>query len=288
MASSVSRPSESCIDIWRRILAERERYLDFYELIKADWQLAIEAYISHEGDPSHLIPLELSEYTQNEEEAAARKASLIALYTPKPHKLPYAILERMRREHGLLHCPSCGATGAPGTLDHYLPKAVFPELSIVLLNLVPMCSDCQGVKLSEFSSDTGGKRFFHPYFDVIRDPLIRVEFVQPYRSPSFNILTNPALDRSLAELAKLHYSGLEFEIRFRRFLETKYMHLLKQARLHRNTPQRVSFSDLLAMHLQREESEKSINAWEAIFYRSVLEDQQLLHYFEQGELPDNL
>jgi 5-methylcytosine-specific restriction endonuclease McrA len=38
-------------------------------------------------------------------------------------------------------CPFCGF-GHTTTLDHYLPKAKYPQFSVLPFNLVPSCKDC--------------------------------------------------------------------------------------------------------------------------------------------------
>src|SRR5262245_19880217 len=44
-------------------------------------------------------------------------------------------------------CPLCGHRNVK-TLDHYLPKALFPALTVTPINLIPACSDCNKAKLS--------------------------------------------------------------------------------------------------------------------------------------------
>lgn len=39
-------------------------------------------------------------------------------------------------------CPLCGGLGFPENLDHYLPKKQFSQFSVLPLNLVPACRDC--------------------------------------------------------------------------------------------------------------------------------------------------
>ncbi len=39
-------------------------------------------------------------------------------------------------------CPFCGGIGTPRNLDHFLPKAFFPQFAVLPLNLVPACRDC--------------------------------------------------------------------------------------------------------------------------------------------------
>jgi len=60
-------------------------------------------------------------------------------------------------------CPYC-SVGYASTLDHYLPKNKFPQLSIVPLNLVPSCKDCNTGKKTGYPT-TSNQQSLHPYFD---------------------------------------------------------------------------------------------------------------------------
>ncbi|MDX8046621.1 HNH endonuclease signature motif containing protein [Gracilibacillus sp. S3-1-1] len=68
----------------------------------------------------------------------------------------------------LLHaskiCPFCGYR-ISGTLDHYLPKARFPEFSVNPLNLIPCCRDCNSAKLTNMPSNE--EETLHPYYDNV-------------------------------------------------------------------------------------------------------------------------
>jgi hypothetical protein len=60
-------------------------------------------------------------------------------------------------------CPFCGFTDAD-TLDHYLPKAKYPQLSVLPINLVPSCSKCNKDKHTAIAT-TAEEQSLHPYFD---------------------------------------------------------------------------------------------------------------------------
>jgi len=62
-------------------------------------------------------------------------------------------------------CPLCGHRDV-STLDHYLPKAFYPRLSVVPINLVPACKDCNTGKLVTFPVNEETETL-HPYFDDI-------------------------------------------------------------------------------------------------------------------------
>lgn len=286
MVAKITHPKEDSIQVFEKIISERARYKDFYKSIKNDWLKNIESYIKHKGNPEHVVALDLSKYTVNEQEKADRKNSLIALYSPKKEtkKTPYEILSKMRREHGLICCPSCGDAGTPGTLDHYLPKDKFPELSILLMNLTPMCSDCQLIKGTEYITEGGLKKYIHPYYDEVNLPLYYVIFKPPYVTPIFSIVINEELNEPLLSLVKEHINGIDLDTRFKRFCNTKYVHLLKMAK--RNRDGSGTLETIINYCLQTEE-DKAINCWEAVFYRSVLKDGNLREYLKNGVLPES-
>lgn len=63
--------------------------------------------------------------------------------------------------HG--RCPICGV-GPVSTLDHHLPKAEYPVLSVTPTNLVPACYWCQTSKMKGYPT-TAAEQTIHPYFD---------------------------------------------------------------------------------------------------------------------------
>lgn len=61
------------------------------------------------------------------------------------------------------HCPYCGIS-EPGSLDHYMNKSTYKALALCRLNLVPMCTTCNGSKSKGPYTD-----FFNPYYFVNPD-----------------------------------------------------------------------------------------------------------------------
>lgn len=286
MVSTVKHPQENSIDVLKAVLNERQKYKSFYDRIKDDLITQAELFIEYNGDPSQLKPLNLTNYTDTEDEAEARKQSLIGLYSPKVEKQPYTQLENMRKHNGLVVCPSCGEPGRPRTLDHYLPKKTYPELAVLLLNLTPMCDWCQGEKLAEYVTKDGKKRYIHPYFDNVNQPLFSIKFTQPFSTPSIDIEVKGELPRELISLVNSHLEGIDFLNRFKEYFKTKYVNILRKAKKCRQ-PGTVCFRDTLAIILDMENN-ISFNSWDAVLYRSILEDDNLMDYLENTPLPDYL
>ena len=64
-------------------------------------------------------------------------------------------------------CPYCGIVGVR-SLDHYLPKSLFPAYSVTPNNLVPSCSHCQTEK-GDYFPEREEEQIIHPYFDNFSD-----------------------------------------------------------------------------------------------------------------------
>jgi hypothetical protein len=62
-------------------------------------------------------------------------------------------------------CPLCDHRPV-STLDHLLPKRLFPALAVTPDNLVGTCADCNKTKLS-FAPTEVEEVFLHPYFDDV-------------------------------------------------------------------------------------------------------------------------
>jgi hypothetical protein len=62
-------------------------------------------------------------------------------------------------------CPLCSQR-VVRTLDHYLPKSKYPIYSIIPINLIPSCSDCNKDKLVENPTNSE-EESLHPYYDDV-------------------------------------------------------------------------------------------------------------------------
>ncbi|EJR3606048.1 HNH endonuclease [Vibrio vulnificus] len=307
VAKLVPPPYDSTLVV-RNVIRERVHHRDFYASIQGDWIAQVLSYIENSGSPELIAPLNLRPYitVQNIEEESRReprrgesedptqrlldrrKKSLIGLYSPASDKQPYEILEALRRKHRLLFCPSCGEPGKPGTLDHYLPKTVYPELSIVVLNLTPMCSECQGRKGSDITDEYGNKIFIHPYFDPVEEVLLELQILEPYSTPAaFTVGVPDDIDEPLRSLVERHIEGIDFVDRFEEFCRIEYTNLLMTFSDEREQPEPSTSKQIISRFLRQYERQ-SVNRWESIFYRGILANQNLLNYLDEGELPEFL
>lgn len=61
-------------------------------------------------------------------------------------------------------CPICSQRKV-SSIDHYLPKSLFPSLAVAPVNLIPACDPCNKKKLDKVAN-TYENGTLHPYFDI--------------------------------------------------------------------------------------------------------------------------
>jgi hypothetical protein len=72
-------------------------------------------------------------------------------------------------------CQHC-AIDSVGSLDHILPKELFPEFVLNPLNLIPCCPICNSHKNQNWKSEEGADYFINLYTD--RLPRVQYLFVE--------------------------------------------------------------------------------------------------------------
>lgn len=164
-------------------------------------------------------------------------------------------------------CPFCVQRDVR-TLDHFLPKNLFPEFAVLPANLVPCCFDCNHAKSSHISNSSESQ-VFHPYFDdwshldLLRaaiewDDAVDVEF-------SINVGEIPPL---VAARATLHFEKLQ--------LGSLYSDHASVELVQRKASFEMTFDDggpeALRLELWREFQSRRVpfpNAWQPALYRAL-------------------
>lgn len=98
------------------------------------------------------------------------KSDLVKVYDnyfvsqDKPARRIYNALLNAAEER----CPFCGGIGTPRNLDHFLPKAHFPQFSVLPINLVPACRDCNMDGKGHDFAINAEEQIIQPYVDKAR------------------------------------------------------------------------------------------------------------------------
>lgn len=74
------------------------------------------------------------------------------------------VYDRIRNSSPNKRCPLCGV-GTVAQVDHHLPKSRYPDLAVLLANLVPTCHFCNDKKKAKYPK-VACEQTFHPYYDI--------------------------------------------------------------------------------------------------------------------------
>lgn len=100
-------------------------------------------------------------------------------------------------------CPLCSQR-LVGTLDHYLPKAHYPQYAISRVNLYPACIECNKAKLDTVNSDKENQTF-HPFFDRLHDIIWLSASLKGGASPALVFYVNDNVPQRFALRQRMRY-----------------------------------------------------------------------------------
>lgn len=254
----------------------RTKYKEFYKDIKDDYIEAHLIYDRNSGDFNKIFPLDISKYCCSVEDTAGKIDTLKNLYLNKTSYF-CSLLDNLRTNNGLQSCPNCGEDGSPNTLDHYLPKLAYPELSVCIYNLVPMCSKCQNEKSIDYKDSNNNKIFFHPYYDNYATDMYILEVIpqSTYRTPSISIKVRNSVPTDLKKIALSQFKELNLANRFSSFITQTYLTTVDNL-LSTDTDVNVLLNIFINMHIK-----KGVNNWNVILYKSLLENNNFIEWVKK-------
>ncbi|CAH6845385.1 HNHc domain-containing protein [Vibrio chagasii] len=161
------------------------------------------------GQPDHTVVVE-----------PLTKKKLVRLYEyylldkKKPGRDAYETLLASTNEK----CPMCGDIGRPRNLDHFLPKAHFPQYSILPINLIPCCRDCNMDGKGDDFATSEEQQLIHPYLDkniFSREKWVSARYIMGDPGVLEYIVTPPdTWDPVDQNRAIKHFSEFDLENRF--------------------------------------------------------------------------
>lgn len=276
MVMLLAAPATCSLQMVDDIITERlgGRNAEFFTGIAQDWRDRVQTFIDAAGSPAVIPTWPDIEHKKN---------SFLNLYlSPKDGSVQGNMLAAMR-EHELSLCPACGEAGAPNTLDHYLPKGKYPHFCVTPLNLFPMCDACQTNK-KEKTGDADDPRFFlHPYFDVfIANQVVELLIEPPFDTPTFELSSVAVLPAPQRTLVNRHLKELGVVPRYARFFRNQHQRLLRLVQSLRDADLDVEENLVI---FRDNSAQPTRNAWEHVFYSSVLSNADMLKYLAEEDLP---
>ncbi|KAE9651046.1 hypothetical protein EJD88_20360 [Pseudomonas sp. PB105] len=143
--------------------ALRQRYMDAEDLIKI-WA------IKYSTNAQTAKLFKFAPHTGKRNEIAVQTLTKLECYKLYEQYFRGSTKSARRHYDSLLLsiptqlCPYCGF-GHIYTIDHYLPKAKYPQFSVTIPNLIPACRDCNEGCKNALYSVTEGEQPLHPYYD---------------------------------------------------------------------------------------------------------------------------
>ncbi|MFN3354784.1 MAG: hypothetical protein ACK418_02025 [Pseudomonas sp.] len=277
MVMRLPKPQHCSVTLVQDVVRERQGGVNalYFTGIETEWKARTQIYLDNSGSPEY-VPLWPA--IPNE-----KKKSLKYLYTHPALGSAQGIVLDDLNNHELNLCPACGEFGKPNTLDHYLPKGKYPHFSITPVNLFPMCDSCQKEKLEKTHTAIEPRLFLHPYFDVFLErQIIRVVIHPPYDTPTFSIELLDWLSDEQRLVVQAHIRELAIERRFAGFFKDESIRILKHAAKIRNGNQTIEQSLELFRSLYEE---PTLNSWQHLYYRAVLDNPDMLEYLTIGVFP---
>ena len=209
-----------------------------------------------------------------------KKSELIKLYgtyfvsQKKPGRIIYDSIMTAANEK----CPFCGGVGRPRNLDHYLPKAHFPEFSVLPINLIPSCRDCNMDGKGETFATSEGKQVLHPYLD--NDKFFNEQWLfarylpdaegEPGVIEYFVQAPQNWTDNQKARVEQ-HFTDFELGIRFSKEAGARLIPLLSQ--IDNLARFQLPIEDIRATILQPViNSAPFVNHWEKVMCEALIRD----------------
>lgn len=201
-------------------------------------------------------------------------------------KLKDGLLTNLRQQSALnlTVCPYC-MVRPPSTWDHYLPQHWYPEFSVLPINLVYVCGNCNTTKWE--NKDDIHLLYVHPYFypdptAVILHCQAKVEAgrltLSFYCAPPAGAPPTPSVTK-LAEVGQRHVEKLALESTYQS--EAGSIVGTFVAELRRDFPNGISepiLKDLVLKRHQLIEIDHGPNAWEARLWAALYHFADLQAY----------
>lgn len=210
------------------------------------------------------------------------KENLVALYDSGLVALNY--IKEYRDSKAYHICSLCGSP-ASGTLDHFLPKTIFPEYSFYSKNLIPACA-CNISKSKKITS------MFHPqFFDFLINRIYKVEFYITDRCIN-NIKFSPTI-KEIHPQYKLINSHLNHHIlvctkNIENFMREKlqsiydtpndYLAVLDERKITKKNQLRR----IISQQLKRDSRKfKTVNSWDSLALASFLQKEVFQEFYDR-------
>jgi hypothetical protein len=171
-------------------------------------------------------------------------------------------------------CPFCGGIGRPRNLDHFMPKAFFPQFSTIPMNLIPACRDCNMDGKGQGFAQTAYEQILHPYLD--NDRFFIEQWVYAHVIPGnpcsieYFVCAPEHWNTIDQRRVAAHFHDFELAKRYSIQAAEELAILISQRRGFMKQLPSVDFSQYLASFI---DSPLFVNHWKKVMYQCLAVDE---------------
>ncbi len=208
------------------------------------------------------------------------KSALIKCYNHKNlDKLKDDIRTAHRNAVGDV-CQYCDLDRAK-TIDHYLPKSCYPEYSILSINLIPCCYDCNTKKSKSFVIE-GYRQFINYYYDrfnEVRFLKCSIDITSEQIDFSVDTTAFPT-DSKLKIIIKNHFENLDLNVSYLTWASEEFS--IMKTDVKESNLVFEDFKSLIEYEIKKNESKYGLNHYKTAFYLQIKDKiAELYAYFNE-------
>jgi len=198
-------------------------------------------------------------------------------------------IKSLQDTHYKAICPYCGLN-SNGTFDHYIPKEVFPDYSVLSLNLIPCCEKCNSIK-GERWKENDRLLFINYYFSVIPDQrylYVDIEYDRSTKVPTitYKLENNNNIEGEIFAVIKTHYQKLNLCSRYEEHANNVVSELYERIKLAYEEGEDIgSQQHELNRQLRVKKERKGINDWEVALLFAVSDCKEFFNSITDTLLP---
>jgi len=185
-------------------------------------------------------------------------------------RLLYSLRERLFK--GVDLCPSCGIDTV-SELDHFLPRSEFKPLAIYSRNLVPICHDCNHIKLAGFGEQTEGElALIHAYFDQLPNVHFleaKINISEGGLVATFQVMADVDLADGISDRLAYQIKTLELNERYEKEINTYVMSHATGVHLEHARAGKSGVQKFLRTQARIEEKKLYSNHWRPTLLRAL-------------------
>ncbi|NCB42199.1 MAG: HNH endonuclease [Clostridia bacterium] len=222
--------------------------------------------------------------TKKNEEDSSYGEYMKKMYSQRFSNKNYPILYKYytKIRSSTTYCPYCNyPTHSIRQIDHYFPKASFPSLALTIENLVPICMDCNRLKLEYYSFEKS-KMLIHPYYDEFANDSF--EFInckvieKDHIGFDFSIKKLDAWDDDIFNRVNLHFENLELDKLYSSDFEADFSVYIEELKELYIDCDEASVKEALNRKV-RSCKKSNIKPWYYAGYNSIIDCSWFFNYY---------